>query len=259
MNTVKRQIEKKFSRAVDSYDGVAKVQKIAIDMALEVLDQNDLSVNRLLDLGSGTGLARQQLIRRFGRESYHAVDLSHAMLMHAQQQADCQINSICADIEQLPIRNNTVSLIFSTSTLQWCKNTSLLLIDLKRALTADGLFVFSTFGPNTLAELRYAFAQVDTEQHVQSFLSQSAIESALEQAGFEQIDLQSSDCVIEYAHPLQLLRDIKAAGASYHNSHTIGCYGKARFARMLANYPHAGISQDIFPATYEVIYGFARP
>ncbi len=259
MNPLKHQVEKNFSRAVDSYNGVAKVQKMAIDMTLEVLDQHDVTVRRVLDLGSGTGLARQPLIQRFGAEAYHALDLSLAMLMFAQQQDESKVNSICADIEHLPIMNNAISLMFSTSTLQWCHNLDTLLVDLRRAITPDGLLVFSTFGPNTLAELRYAFAQVDGGQHVQSFLSQQTLECTLEQTGFRHISLQSSHCVIEYSHPLQLLRDIKATGANYHSGGSRGCYGKAKFARMLANYPCSDVSQDLFPATYELIYGYARP
>lgn len=259
MNTLKQHIEKKFSRAADSYNGVAKVQKIAIDMTLEVLDQHDLTVRRVLDLGSGTGLARPQLMRRFGSEAYYALDLSHAMLRYSQQQDASKVNAICADIEHLPIMNEAISVMFSTSTLQWCKNLSTLLLDLKRAITPDGLFVFSTFGPNTLIELRHAFAQVDSGQHVQSFPSQQALSSALQEAGFRRICLQSSDCVIQYSHPLQLLRDIKAAGANYHSGGAVGCYGKAKFTRMLGHYPCSDDNPEIFPATYEVIYGCARP
>lgn len=259
MSTVKKQVEKNFSRAANSYDRVAKVQKKAIDLVLKLLDQKDLRIKNVLDLGSGTGLARQPLMERFGGASYHALDISFAMLRHAQQHAPQLTRSICADMDQLPIARDSVNLVFSTSTIQWCNDLKSLMLDIRRAMTSDGLFVFSTFGPNTLAELRFAFAQVDAEQHVRSFASQQVLESALKLAGFEHIMLQSTDHVIEYAHPMQLLKDIKAAGASYHPKQTQGFYSKTKFARMLASYPASEVRRDSFPATYEVIYGFAQP
>ena len=61
---------------------------------------------------------------------------------------------ICGDIEELSFSENTFDVIWSTSSLQWCNNLSDIFKKAKSILKPGGLFIFSTFGPNTLFELK---------------------------------------------------------------------------------------------------------
>ena len=254
----KVKIQSRFSKAAHSYNSAAKVQKQAVEMNLAVVDQLSLEVNRLIDLGCGTGLAKPALIQRFGSESYHALDLSVAMLSYAQQQDADQSPSICADIACLPLADQTMDLMLSNSTLQWCNDLVQVFADCRRVLSAQGVFVFSTFGPGTLKELRQAFSSVDSSSHVGHFLGQHDIEAALRQAGFTQFELNAVECVIEYQRPMQLLRDIKATGANYHKDNAGSLYARSKLMQMLANYPASDANPALYPASYEVIYGYAK-
>lgn len=261
----KFKIQSCFSGAANSYDAAAKVQVQAIDLTLECLDQisrGDNRAKRLLDLGSGTGLSRDKLLLQHKNTYYVALDLSLAMLSYAQhnqkQPETVNYPSICADSAHLPLQNQSFDLILSNSMLQWCEDLPAVFSECRRVLDDNGVLVFSTFGPDSLKELRQAFGAVDEDAHVGVFAALQEIEKALLIAGFEQIELTTVLLEIGYRHPIDLLRDLKAVGANHHKSSSKGLFGKSKFSKMLANYPASAHNLGIYPATYEVIYGTAK-
>ena len=68
---------------------------------------------------------------------------------------------VCADICNLPFGAGGVDLVWSSLAVQWINELPVALAEVHRALSVGGLFMFSTFGPDTLRELRAAFRQVD--------------------------------------------------------------------------------------------------
>ena len=261
----KFKIQSCFSGAANSYDAAAKVQVQAIDLTLECLDHiysGDDSAKRLLDLGSGTSLSRDKLLQQHKNIHYVALDLSLAMLSYAQhsqkQPGIVNHSSICADGAHLPLQNQSFDLILSNSMLQWCEDLPAVFSECRRVLDDNGMLVFSTFGPDSLKELRQAFTVVDEEAHVGLFAALQEVKKALMIGGFEQIELTTVLLEVEYRHPIDLLRDLKAVGANYHQSSSNGLFGKLKFSKMLANYPASAHNLEIYPATYEVIYGTAK-
>jgi malonyl-CoA O-methyltransferase len=75
-----------------------------------------------------------------------------------------------ADANHLPLSNNCVDIIISNLMMQWCGNLNQLFSECHRVLKNDGLILFSTFGPDTLKELKKSWAVVDNQTHVNSFI-----------------------------------------------------------------------------------------
>ena len=63
------------------------------------------------------------------------------------------------DIEQMPLKDSCAGLVWSNLTLQWCNDLKQTIAEVHRVLQVNGLFMFSTFGPDTLKELRQAFRE----------------------------------------------------------------------------------------------------
>jgi malonyl-CoA O-methyltransferase len=117
--------------------------------------------------------------------------------------------------------------------------------------------MFTTFGPDTLRELRAAWHAADEAPHVHGFIDMHDIGDMLVHAGFADPVMDMETFTLTYPDVMEVMRDIKRLGA--HNvaaTRTRGLTGKARFARFRAAY-EAQARDGRIPATYEAIYGHA--
>ncbi len=246
-----------FERASASYEGAAGLQaKVAAEL-LERLDFFRFTPAVVLDLGSGTGRVTRELKRRYPRARVLALDLSAGMLREARRHERPwrRFDRVCGDALRLPLKDGSVDLIFSNLMLQWCEPLAAAFAEARRVLRGSGFFAFSTFGPNTLYELRSAGAQADGYNHVNRFVDMHELGDALVHAGLMEPVLDVDHIEVGYPDVLTLMRDLKAIGA--HNV-TAGrprtLAGRARLARLQSAY-EAFRRGERLPATYEVIYG----
>jgi len=259
----KRSLRHAFERAAHSYDEVAVLQRAIADRLLARLDVVRLVPQSVLDVGSGTGYVTRALMRRYPRARLYAADLAHAMARQARTRtrlrrwlARTPGAFVCADLERLPFASASVDMIVSNLTLQWC-DVPAAFAECRRALRPGGLFVFTTFGPDTLAELRAAWHAVDARPHVHGFPDMHDIGDALVRAGFAEPVLDVERFTLTYADVLDVLRDLKRLGA--HNAaraRARGLTGKQAFARFRQAYEALRANGRI-PATYEAVYGLA--
>ncbi|NBC15183.1 MAG: malonyl-[acyl-carrier protein] O-methyltransferase BioC, partial [Gammaproteobacteria bacterium] len=130
-------------------------------------------------------------------------------------------------------------------------------LDLLRVLRPGGLLLFSTFGPDTLSELRAAWAAVDQGEHVSPFLDMHDIGDALVRARFADPVMDVERMTLTYADIRALMRDLKQLGA--HNAlagRARGLTGRRRLAALAEAYEHQRRDGRL-PATYEVVHGHA--
>ena len=165
---------------------------------------------------------------------------------------------VCADLEQLPLASATVDLAFCNLALQWLTEPDRALAEIARVLRPAGWLYFTTFGPDTLGELRAAWAAVDGYTHVNRFIDMHDLGEALTRNGFADPVLDVEHFTLTYADVRALMRDLKAIGA--HNvtaGRPRGLLGRRRLAALEAAYERFR-SDGRLPATFEVIFGRAR-
>ncbi len=246
-----------FERASVSYETAAALQTQVAAELLERLELFRFTPEVVLDLGSGTGRITRELKRRYPHARVIALDLSPGMLREARRHERPwrRFDRVCGDALRLPLRDGRVDLIFSNLMLQWCEPLAAALAEVRRVLKAEGFFAFSTLGPDTLYELRSAWAQADGYNHVNRFSDMHEVGDALVHAGLTEPVLDVDHIELGYPDVLTLMRELKAIGA--HNvtagrSRTLA--GRARLARVERAY-ESFRREARLPATYEVIYG----
>lgn len=244
-----------FERAAAGYDAAAVLQRTIAERMLERLEVIRCVPQRVLDVGCGTGYCTTHLASRYPEASAVGLDLAHNMLRAAQRHAPHGA-FVAGDAEALPLATASVDLLFSNLALQWCEPAAAL-AEFARVLRVEGVLMFSTFGPDTLQELRAAWRAADGAPHVHDFLDMHDIGDLLVHAGFADPVMDVERFTLTYADVSGVLRDLKALGA--HNAahgRARGLTGKGRFARFRAAY--AALARDgRVPATYEVVYGHA--
>ena len=248
-----------FDTAAGGYDQVAVLQREIGERMLERLGYIRLAPRRLLDLGCGTGLSLDGLAHRYRRAELIALDFAPNMLRLARRRGHWlnRPRLLCADAEQVPLADDSVDLVFSNATLQWVNDLDATFRELLRVLRPGGLLLFSTFGPDTLRELRAAWAVADGGAHVSSFLDMHDIGDALVRAGFADPVMDVERMTLTYADIGDLMRDLKRLGArNALTARARGLTGRRRFAAVAEAYERERRDGRL-PATYEVVHGHA--
>ncbi|HLS81058.1 MAG TPA: malonyl-ACP O-methyltransferase BioC [Steroidobacter sp.] len=249
-----------FDRASATYDAAATLQADVRSALIERLDRAGAHPETVLDLGAGTGQGAYELKSRYPQASVVAVDFAPRMLLEAQRRSTAlnPFHSVCADALRLPLRSASVDVVFSSLMLQWCAPLDDAFSEIHRVLSPQGRLHFSTLGPETLHELRTAWAAADAFDHVNHFLSAAEIQLALQRAGLETVELQTERIELVFADVLSVMRSLKAIGAqTVTRGRSPGLMGKARLRSMTEAYESFRKGGGL-PMTYEVIFGAAR-
>ena len=251
----KSDIADSFSRAAPVYDSVAQLQRDVGGHLLQRLDALALEPRRILDLGCGTGHFCSELLRRFPEADYFGLDLAAGMVEYARGHHPAGRHWLVGDAESLPLANNSVDLVFSSLAIQWCYRPELLFAELARVLRPGGVCVFTSLGPDTLHELRDAWATVDSYQHVNRFLPPRELECAAEAIPGARLALDNAIFRMEYGSVRELLTELKTLGAHNMNrNRPAGLTSRRALQGMLQAYEQWR-ENDLLPATYDVILG----
>jgi malonyl-CoA O-methyltransferase len=254
MQLDKAKIRQSFAAASLTYDGVAALQRTVGKELLGAIDTGNLT-GTLLDLGCGTGFLTSGLLEH--ARPIIALDIALPMVQVTRRKLADNALYLCADVEQLPLAGQSVDGVFSNLALQWCINLVAVFTDIKRALKPGGRLVFSTFGPQTLQELKAAWAKVDDYNHVNDFYSEQQLIHFLRQAGYSEIKVETRLHLSSYDSVLALMKELKHIGA--HNmiaGRNKNMTTKTSLQRMMSTYERHR-SGDRIPATFEVIMVYA--
>jgi malonyl-CoA O-methyltransferase len=270
---LKRAIRGSFEAAAPTYDEAAFLQQEIARRLDDHLEGMKIAPGLILDAGCGTGYGLSLLKARFPEAGLIGLDLAHAMAARARERLRSSagwrkwlsllalpsppLATLCADLERLPLARDSLDMVWSSLTLQWVGEPDTAFRDVHRVLKPEGLFIFATFGPDTLMELRSASEDLDGHRHVNRFIDMHDIGDALVHAGFSNPVMEMERITLTYEALPGLLRDLKAIGA-----HTVledrraGLMGKGEWRRLTNNYERFRRDGRL-PATYEVVYGHA--
>jgi malonyl-CoA O-methyltransferase len=261
----KRAMRRAFSKAARDYDAAAVLQREVCIRLLEKLDYMTLRPRRVLDVGSGTGWGGRQLGERYNEAEIISLDIALGMLQASRETAGWwrklfsrnRQRFVCADAEALPLAAQSVDMAWSNLALQWCNDLPATFAGLHRVLRTDGLLIFSTFGPDTLKEIRAAFQGVDDYNHLNRFVDMHDVGDMLVAAGFADPVLEMEKLTLTYNDVRAVMQDLRGIGA--HNAtagRAQGMMGKTKWARIVQNY-EALRREGRLPATFEIVYGHA--
>jgi len=251
----KRQVAQHFSRAAQSYDRAASIQQRAVTALLHKLPA--LS-GHWLDIGCGTGVALPHL-RLKGANRVTGIDLAEGMLEAAASHADPQTDLLLADADDLPLPDCSADGVISSLMLQWSEAPEETLKEWRRVMKPGSRIAIATLLPGTQRELQQAWGAIDDRPHVNEFEAPERLNHALTQAGFTDIVFEQ-DCLTEYYDSVpDLLRSLKAIGATNVNAgRRAGLGGRAAIEALSRHYPttlHMG--QTAYPLSYEVLWIYA--
>lgn len=246
----KRDVARSFSQAADSYDAVATLQR---QVGKTLLQQRPRQAHHILDLGCGTGYFSARLRKHYPRAQVIGLDLAQGMVRYAKAQHGEHIKDwLTGDAEQLPLADNSVDLIYSSLVVQWCQQPKKLWAELARVLKPGGEILCSTLGPDTLKELRSAWAAVDDAVHVNRFASVFALTSTMPNS--LKVSYKTETIVLRYGFLMGLLKELKSLGAhNVNRGRKRGMTGKRQLQALINAYESFREHGEL-PATYDVIY-----
>jgi malonyl-CoA O-methyltransferase len=247
-----------FSQSSLSYDRVAHLQR---EVGGElIIMMADLALQGLvIDLGCGTGFLSAEFLATRSKSQLIALDIALPMLKQAQLklQAVSSVQYLCADIENIPFQPQSIEHCMSNLAMQWCRLPQPVFTDIYRILKPEGYFMFSTFGPSTLQELKAAWAQVDAFSHVNDFYKHTELLAMLTAAGFVEVRMQRRVYAVTYESVMQLMHELKQLGA--HNilaGRQRSLTTKTALKKMLSAY--ATDEGAKIMATFEVLFFSAK-
>jgi len=262
----KREVRRAFERAAPGYDAAAVLQHEVCARMLERLEYVKHRPRAILDAGSGTGNAIPALLARYPGALIVALDLALRMLERARGRVRWwqalpgfrpPLHAVCADLERVPLASASVGLVWSNLALQWVNDLPRAFLEMQRVLVPGGLLMFSTFGPDTLKELRSAYEGTDDRTHVNRFVDMHDIGDMLVAAGYADPVMDMEKITLTYEDVRALMRDLKVIGAHNATRGRPGALsGKSLLQAVERNY-ESFRREGRLPATFEVVYGHA--
>ena len=249
----KNKIRQCFNKAAHSYDAAALLQKEVVQQLLNTVFSMSLKPQNIIDIGSGTGYFTRMLAQHYSSSHIIGLDFAHSMTALAKKSALSNEQYLCADFEAIPLQDNTMDLIVSNLAIQWALNFPSVLREWHRILKPNATLIFSTFGKNTLNELRHSWSQIDEEKHVNSFLSLSTMKAQIERV-FSFCEIKTEYKTIYFNDVFEIMRNLKNIGASHVINRSKNPFKRRDvFALLEQNYQSFAVNNRL-PTTYELVY-----
>lgn len=208
-------VRRRFDRAAARFHEADFVHRHAAAGLFDRLSPIVLEVERILDAGSAAGAGSRALAERFRKSRIVSLDLSLEMLKQARASRSrfARITELQADADRLPLASGSIDLVFCNMLMPWNDEHPRFFAEVCRVLKKDGLFAFSTLGPDSFRELRDAWHDVDGDDHVNFFPDMHDIGDQLVRAGLKDPVVDVDYLTVTYRSCAALFRDLAAAGA----------------------------------------------
>lgn len=263
VDTVRRQFDRRAARFGQHDAPLREVER----RLLERLDYMKLAPRRIADVGCGAGHARGAFAARYPAAQWLGLDLSRPMLDPAAQRAGplrrlLRVVArapalIQAEAGELPLPDGGIDLLFSNLMLHWHPLPHRVFPEWKRVLRDEGLLLFSCLGPDSLKQLRAAFAAGWPRARPLAFVDMHDYGDMMVAAGFAAPVMDVEVLTLTYASPRALLREVAALGGSPRDDRCAGL-PSSRQARAVVGALEAGRDgAGRIALTLEIVYGHA--
>ena len=205
----KRATRRAFDRA-HGFAGATFVHDEARGRLLGRLDLLRVAPKVVVDLGCALGAGASALAARYPDAQVVALDSSRTML-RAAASARGAFAVVGGDVERVPLRSHSVDLMLANVVLPWCR-PDIAFAEAARVLAANGVVLFATLGPDTLKEVRAAFATVDDRIHVHAAFDMHDLGDLALAAGLAEPVVDVDRLEVTYADVPALMRDLRATG-----------------------------------------------
>lgn len=262
-----RQVRRNFARAAGDYGSVSVLQREIASRMLERLDYVKIDPHCLVDLGCGTGAGLTALGERYPQARVVGIDANEAMLRVGNRQRSRlrwmlpflrgpkSTSLLVADAQSLPLKNGTVALIWSNLMLHWLVDPLAAFREMHRSLEVGGLLMFSTFGPDTLKELRSCFA--DGYEHTQRFADMHDYGDMLVECGFADPVMDVERLTMTYPSLDALFSELRRNGSTCAMvQRRRGLMGRHAWKEACDAYERLRVEGRL-PVTFEVVHGHA--
>lgn len=249
---------RRLDRAARHYDTAAFLKQRAAADAVERIELATRDFPLAAELGARTGAFAATLADSPARAKVGLLieaDLSERMIGGREG------HRLVLDEERLPFAPASLDLVVSLLALHWTNDLPGALIQIRRALKPDGLFIGAVFGGATLTELRQSLLQAEAELHggaglrVSPFADGADAAGLLQRAGFGLPVTDVDRVTVRYAHPLRLLQDLRRMGeTNVLRGRDRRPLSRAVLARMSDVYAERfGLPDGRIPATFEIV------
>ncbi|KAK9722688.1 hypothetical protein K7432_002499 [Basidiobolus ranarum] len=215
----------------------------------------------IVDIGSGCGHVVKHLDEDIASKVIQC-ELSENMLHRdADITYDVEVERRVIDEEMLPFEENSLEAVVSSLSLHWVNDLPGALIQIRRALKPDGVFIGAMFGGDTLYELRTSLQLSELEReggispHVSPMADSRDLGSLLSRAGFNLTTVDVDEIVVNYPSPMELMKDLQAMGESNAVMNSRGYLHRDTLLASHAIYKELyGNPDGTIPATFQIIY-----
>ena len=211
-------IREGFNQAAGCYDAHAALEQEVCARLLERCSYQRRPPRRILDLGCGTGEGSRELKRRFRRAQVMGLDSSPAMLAQLRRRSSLlkPLQPVCGDMSRLPFAARSMDLLFSSMANHWSPDPASLYDEYRRVLRPEGMLLFATLGPGTLAELFEAWAAVGGAPALAPFPDLMVIGDALMAAGFGEPVMDTERITVRYRSLDALVQELECTLSLIH-------------------------------------------
>jgi malonyl-CoA O-methyltransferase len=261
----RRDVQRRFDRAAAAFDDGDFIHRRAASGLYDRMSPMLVDVHTILDAGSATGAATRELAERHRGSRIIRLDHSLNMLRHGRSRRsgfarlfrNPRVSEVQADVTFLPLRTGSIDLVFANMLLPWIDDLATFFTEVGRVLRKDGLFVFSSLGPDSLLELRDAWREVDNDEHVNAFIDMHDVGDALMHSGLREPVLDTDYLTLKYRNAEGLIADLTRAGAR-------NCLARRRPSltgresfREMKRALHSAVSDGELPIRLELVFGHA--
>jgi malonyl-CoA O-methyltransferase len=208
----KYRISKTFGLKALNYEKYAEVQQQFQNILISRIIQEPAE-GIWVDLGCGTGLLFNELVKRGWLTRCIGADISHLSIINLKKRLGKQTDGIVADIDHLPLKTSSCRGAIFSSVLQWIENIDLFLGNLNTILEHEGKIFFSIFLSGSFKELSEARSSLNISEPI-VLPTISSVEHSLRQNAFKEISLKEYEEIVYFKSARDLLKSLSAIGST---------------------------------------------